>query len=1050
MEPGATANPKTTQAGSQSNIVAAALRLRDLSGKVVTISGVDHGDAWNKAVEAGLASDDKPLPRTEAGFLTQDGQFVTRQEAGPAADKRFAAFKDNPLRDIDQGIIQQRALNEQAGVKEEQPNYYKTVYPHDEGIPQPIRAAFERTMGPTAPPKEGFLTKAAKGLRRFFVPFDDLMGKEPVGGPGTPSLTEWHGPTRDAFRQLRPLDRIASQEALESISSKAGLLKNPEDNDLFLKALWTRELAATSGREGDSYSLPGFTREEARQLSAQTQAVLDPHLQANPHVLEAVNKAFETNRELGKQLMDRNLIPKDARQDYMHHMVMQHMNEYLGGRGRGEQLPNIARTLKQGPEGPAGVKERQPGSLKARSGLGVTDINRNYWELQYQYERAIRSAIKAHDALQDVVRFSDLRMRPKPGFEQARAEYLQTGIVPKGYSEYNLRSGFTSFSGRNPAEILFGEQLDASAADIAQSWGIKPERINALLEALMPEQAPPQAGMAIVPDEVAKALQKASADRRMIEPNIVTKTVNWWKALVLMKKFFYYNIHNSLGDIQRWVGQFGPSMPFDLKTWKWAYDETKAAYSQNPSELWEHAHDRNLVRSGRTGIETSQINAAPQLAHLYDAGEQSWGVARTLAGIKKLLSYLPRLTTMREDIMRMYALKFNADRMLRGEQPLEGVADIRGLQGLDTKSLKDLNGNTFQVDRALEHITRESLFDYSDFTGPEDKWLRNGLMPFYSWAKKDIQFWPKLAMKAVQGRASPFNVAAGAGTRAATLGFTTLVAYAALTRVWNSYIMGDAEEHLPEYMQKGNHLILPDLGHWTSTGKLRPKMVTDPSTGQQRVAVVRMTDAADDFLAWTGTDGIAPDLKAVFDGRMSVQEYLTRRGEDAIFKDGVPLPAAVQKTSELLSPLVQVPLAGLGYKTFPHALTPVEPGERGKAMADAAGLGDFPGVDQLAGPPEKSLLDFASQTGYRSQAMSPYPTILQDDRQDLARKRNEIEQTTNEIRRIAEGVSSSNLESGEREKRVQQLIARRQSMIADYQKRARRLVDLSGTYLPQR
>ncbi len=131
-------------------------------------------------------------------------------------------------------------------------------------------------------------------------------------------------------------------------------------------------------------------------------------------------------------------------------------------------------------------------------------------------------------------------------------------------------------------------------------------------------------------------------------------------------------------------------------------------------------------------------------------------------------------------------------------------------------------------------------------------------------------------------------------------------------------------------------------------------------------------------------------------------------------------------------------------------LTKAEPGEKLSAMANAAGLGDFPGVDQLAGPPQKGILNLPAQTGLRQQALSPYPTALQDRRQSLARRKQDIDETTNEIKRIAAGTSSANLTQDEREKRVNQLIARRESMIADYQKRARRLVDLSGTYLPQR
>lgn len=906
-------------------------------------------------------------------------------------------------------------------------------------------------MGPSTPPRPNLLSRAVEGFRRRFVNFESLVGRQPVGGPGTPSLREWHAPTREAFRQLRTLDRISSQQALDNVVRVAKILKGPEDADLFMKTLWTRELAATAG-SGDSYSLPGFSRDEAVAMAAQTQAALDPHLKANPHVAEAVEHVFQTNREIGKDLADRRLIPEEYRQDYLHHQILRHMQEVFGGRGQGEMLPNIERTLRES-VGPRGEKMRQPGALKERTGGMVTDINRNFWEVQYAYERAIRADIKLSDGLQEVVRWNDLRLRPKPGFEQARARFIEEGIVPAGYKQYNLRSGFSSLRGRNPAEVLFGENLDATASQMSEAWGIPIDRLNKLMEGLTPEQAPPEAGIAILPDEVIKALQQAVSDRTMIEPNIVSKGINWWKTAVLLKRPIYYNLHNSWGDLNRWVGQYGPKMPFNMENWKWAFDETRNAYTGKPSELWQHAHDKNMVRSGRTGVETSEILGAEQLEHLFPP-KGTFDLPRAWNYVKKLLSYLPQATTAREDLMRMYVTKMNLDRVAEGQAPLEGVADIQGLVGNNLRTVKDYRGTPYQIDDAVAHITRQSLFDYSEFTGFENRYLRNGLMPFYSWAKKNFLFWPQLAAKAAQGAIPAGNIGAAAGmagARAAAVGFSAVVAYSVATRVWNSFIMGDAEEQLPEYARRGNHLILPDVEHFQETGQLRPK-VTQDANGNRRVAQIRMTDAADDWLSMTGLDGLAPDLKAVFDGRMSPQEYLTLRGEDAIFKDGVPLPGVARKAKELLGPAVTVPMAAAGYKTFPE-ISKVEPGipERLGAMANAAGIGDFPGTDIFtSGPPQKSILDVGAQTGYRKQALNSYPTVLQDQRQALARKEKEIDDTNNEIQRIAAGASSANLTQEERERRVNQLVARRESMIADYRIRARRLVDLSSTYLPQR
>src|SRR5882672_1438730 len=99
-----------------------------------------RGQAFEPLSRPEQESSTLAAPRTSQEVLTRPavkpGEPVEeRPRAGIGGTKTQAGNQSNPLTELDNSLAQQRELNRQAGIVEPEPNYYKTVFPHDEGIP---------------------------------------------------------------------------------------------------------------------------------------------------------------------------------------------------------------------------------------------------------------------------------------------------------------------------------------------------------------------------------------------------------------------------------------------------------------------------------------------------------------------------------------------------------------------------------------------------------------------------------------------------------------------------------------------------------------------------------------------------------------------------------------------------------------------------------------------------------------------------------------------------------------------------------------------------
>ena len=916
-----------------------------------------------------------------------------------------------------------------------------------------MTALFDRTMGESAITREPILSRIITKTRQAFIPFEGLKDDVLRGVQRSATFAR----AVDRLRIMRGTPRNMREVAASALEHVFGPKKNfgARDYELFKDKVWADELLETATRRGDSYSFPGIKRTEAIAEAKAEVKRLQPLLDANPRARVAYERHLEVSREMGRELAVRGLIsPEEGlRQFYMHHRIMDHIREAYNAKDIGVRFPALSKWLQgQKKTAPPGVREFRPGQTKARSGGGVTDISRDFLTIQYEYLATTLEAIKRFDMLQEIGGIYHTEVKPGEA-------------MPAGYVAYNLRRGLAGFEGRSAGEHLFNETLDGIGPTLAKTFGIDLQDAGMLLHQLAPKpfKAKPvrevkdiasvQEGGApqpmkirdeiVIPKELADAMSVVTAERVTVSQQLgIVRGLNRiFKSIVLHKLPIQYNVRNFVGDGQRAVAQFGKEI-FDVELAKAAATDVWAAYRErNLSPRMQAAQELNVLNSGRTAVEVAKVRDVKEFQRLFESKE--FTAKRGIQAVTSIFKQLPRIASAREDLLRVMIFYMNLNRMAKGQKMLNGTVDIKGLEA--------------EPVRAAAKVARESLIDYGNFTVFENT-LRETIMPFYAWMAGNAAFWPRAVKGAIKGTGSP----AGTAGAVSAQGFAMIVGFTVAARVWNELIMGDAERALPEYIQKQNHIILPDVKKSIKAGRPIP-WIRENDSGKMEIVSISVPDAADDFVELIGMNGFAPEIKHVLAGRMGLVEFLKRRGEDAIYKDGIPLPGTVNELLNIIGPLGQVPLALIGVRTFPEPLDAQEIPRysRGGALLGAAGLSGLPFVGDMVdipqvgsvgmlGPPAKSPFDFAEQAGLRSdvirQPKEDY--FVRGTRIRQVRLRTDINELAAEIKRLRAGVSLANMSPKERAQRVDKLERTRYTLVREFQRRASRLKDILDRATP--
>lgn len=935
-----------------------------------------------------------------------------------------------------QGSVGEQLLRQELGPGARVPRT-AGPFPHEAGQAPEIAKAFARTAGIADDPQSLISRTWLKGKTWWDKNFKNFWRLDP----------ETQRPVIDRLRHLTGKERSTRERSLSALEHVIGRQMTAEDFSLFNMKVWADELLESATRPGDSFSLPGFDRTKAADLAHAEVARLEPFLRGNKVVQEALERHYRLQQSIGNELAQRGLInAKHVRRNYMHHQVMDYIRHKEGQFGPGVRQEPVSRYYTEGKPkaAPPGVHAYETSAMKSRSHQGIRDISRDYLRVQYEYMATTMEAMEVYDTIMAIARETDIR-GPKG------IKWNEGDPIPEGWVVYNTKSGFRGVEQTNAIDRMFTEQLEDSLVRdaLAKAFHVGEDEVDHLIRQLMPESGEIKAHEFIIPREVALTLSDVASNRRKLDRSAFATATRYWKSFQLHKFPLQYNMRNFIGDFERATTQFGTEM-FDVRRWRESFQEVWNAYRyRDLSPFMEDMQRYSVTSSGRVAVEVANIRNIENFDKLF-AQMEGQPMSPALAGkmIKRAFEWLPRASYMREDVMRVYIAKMNAERLAAGKPVLSGISDLRGW---------DLSNPEHRT-RAVAQVARDALGDYGNFTPTENK-LREGLIPFYSWMKINLGFWPQLAKSVMTGNVRAPQAIAGASSAAIRGGAALALTMYTASHIWNNFIMEDAERSLPEYVRRQNHIILPDP-QAAARGELRPWLMENDK-GRKQVVHVRLPTALNDFASWFGLDGVAPELADFFEGRMSLQEYLTRRGEDAIL-DGMPIPAFMNHFVQSTTPVVSGLAASAGFGLFPDIRNPrrISMADRPGAVIQALGGSGIPlGAMGIAGTPSRPILpippkprDVAGAAleqlgGYRTTA-SREDSYLRENRIELSRLENALQDAETELGRIQSGMAGQDYTAEERQQRVAQKRREIDLYVNQLRKKARRLTDLANRRQP--
>lgn len=464
------------------------------------------------------------------------------------------------------------------------------------------------------------------------------------------------------------------------------------------------------------------------------------------------------------------------------------------------------------------------------------------------------------------------------------ADDLVKSLAPEGYRTWQPDTGNLLFTVKTVPEHIVDKmlaQLDA------------PEGVNETAFRAMLEQSRNMLVMGgsrytmILPEDVANTLDNLRRqDMENLFSHLVKDPVRYWKRWVLInpRRWLKYNINNMSGDMDAALA----GNPRAIGRMKEAAVELAAVMrkKQQPSARYNEAIERGVFDSGLSIQEIPDINVMEPFERFSKEGKTPTKTAKMV--LSKAWGALQGSTQWRENILRYAAYLDYVERLEAGEDMAKiGYGASRPVMVDAVEDVKDK--------AAL--LARDLVGDYgaiSHYGG----WLRESIIPFWSWAEINTKRYWRLSANAYsqgvgKGLATGGALAFSAGARTTAALTIRMALLYGLMSVWNNLIMGDEEDELDEFQKAQMHIVLGrnDAGE---------------------IITLRTQGAFSDALGWFGLGDMGKAIK----------NYQLGRGD---FLDIVAAPpkAVVNRLATSLSPVINVPIeAATGRKLWPNVFEP--------------------------------------------------------------------------------------------------------------------------------
>lgn len=913
-----------------------------------------------------------------------------------------------------------------------------------------IESSYQR--GKTTPQAENLLKtlkdRTTQYLKETFVPSYELKGSDKVTTDGQ-TRTRFFAPAIDDIRTMHADPRNAREEAQKTVKGIFGQL-TPDEYDVARRYIFLRDAHENITR--DMEHRPGF---DAGTVTDEINK-LEPIIAQHPDIqqsLDSYKRVMNSMRDVG---VEEGLMHKVDREWYFPHTILD-FTDLLSGNKKilGVTVPRVTA---------GGVRWNTPSNFKQRLG-SARDISTNLADQMENYLTDVSTQLVRRRKLNELGALYDIHNNPqfKDKLGNPVTHVKEVDQVPPGFVKWDPNASGARFRASSMAERYIGEMMDFGSLDaLANHVGVDPVEFRQALEAVgidNPENLTRKLGASllpeegrhvyVVPEELAKTMNKAVDRVNNAESlGLSAQLTRRWKSVVLNMAPVRYNFRNFIGDFNRMYAQFGNEV-LDGKRWARVTRSVHDYYSKGLiDDLMQQMLDHGISSSGRIQSEYMLSRTDPTMRSLEHGLDQS-NLKKASDAVWKVLSYLPEKSSVREDIVRGIITDMNNSRLADGKPLLAGVADKELVKGLQDRG---------EHRRAVSYISRKSLLDYGDFTPTENRW-RNGWMPFYSWASGNTQFWSTLAKNAATAPMTDGSPLARATAGATLKGAAGMAAVYATVHAWNDLVMGQAEDQLPENVQKQLHFILPDYAHWQQTGDFRAA-----KDDEGRIKYWNTPDALDDFLTYVGIDQAIPEAMSLMRGTVSKDEWARRQREHFGWMGGAVPKGPVRTVLSQLGPAQQLVMQGIGGKRlFPDPLAPsdIPNDQRLSAMRDVFGLSALPGVEDVANAgtpgtnifqPSTKLWDVGKQLGFGSARepnlyMTGGATLPEAD---LIRR---INQKTSDLSKLksdltAEMALKSNrqLDAGARQQRFGQRMVEIQQLTDELKDLGQRYQNLARTH----
>jgi N12 class adenine-specific DNA methylase len=394
-------------------------------------------------------------------------------------------------------------------------------------------------------------------------------------------------------------------------------------------------------------------------------------------------------------------------------------------------------------------------------------------------------------------------------------------LIPEGYVAHKPETGSTFYFTNSIA--------DQALTQVLAGHKNLPDAVRQVLARGRDEEWVVKEGISKTLNEFRPAMSDSLPAK--MSKNMLTT----WKQWILMNPFrvIKYNINNMSGDLDiamaydpKIITGYFPQAFKDL----WAASKGKAseALMDELSDLTK----RGVVGSGMTAMDIPELGDVKSVKGLVDFFD-----GKSKGALTKWWTMSKKLSTLRENILRLAANRYFLDRLGRGEI----------IYGASRKEEVDAIAN--REDKAAK-LARELIGDYGNISHA-GQYIRERMIPFYSWLEINAPRYVRLFRNLKDEGGGSIGAMGGVLAWKTAKLAVKASALMGLVMLWNAAFFPDEEDELQETGREQLHMILGRRADGS-------------------IITIRFQGALSDALSWFGMGNPVEQAKKVVSGTKGV------------------------------------------------------------------------------------------------------------------------------------------------------------------------------------